>query len=117
MASKENTVLTGKLKRWNEAKGFGFISTEHGQRDIFIHISDLKGMSRRPLVGDMIHYQVKVQNDGKNRAINASIEGVERIQDSRDSRSNKKASKSNKNRALLFIALATVAIIVAIALF
>ncbi len=112
MASKDNAVLTGQLKRWNEAKGFGFISTENGQRDIFIHISDLKGMSRRPLVGDTIHYQVKIQNDGKNRAINARIEGVEVIQDNRS----KKSSKSNKNRTLILIALAAAIAIIAFAL-
>ncbi|VAW47475.1 Cold shock protein of CSP family [hydrothermal vent metagenome] len=112
MASKENAGITGQLKRWNEAKGFGFISTENGQRDIFIHISDLKGMSRRPIVGDTIHYQVKVQNDGKNRAINARIEGVEVVQDHRS----KKASKNNKNRTLILIALVAAIVIVAFAL-
>ena len=112
MASKDNAVITGQLKRWNEAKGFGFISTENGQRDIFIHISDLKGMSRRPLVGDTIHYQVKIQNDGKNRAINARIEGVEVIQDNRS----KKSSKSNKNRTLILIALAAAIAVIAFVL-
>lgn len=81
MSAQNGTQLSGRLKRWNEAKGFGFISTEDPKSDIFIHISDLKGMSRRPIVGDTIHYQVKVQDDGKNRAINASIEGVASIND------------------------------------
>ncbi len=107
MASKENTVLTGKLKRWNEAKGFGFISTENGQRDIFIHISDLKGMSRRPLVGDIIHYEVKVQNDGKNRAINARIEGVDALPGHEPKKGNNKQ---------LFLGIALVAVIVIVAL-
>jgi len=107
MASKENAVLTGKLKRWNEAKGFGFISTEDGQRDIFIHISDLKGMSRRPLVGDIIHYEVKVQNDGKNRAINARIEGVDVLPGHEPKKGNNKQ---------LFLGIALVAVIVIVAL-
>ena len=80
MALQSKKVLKGQLKRWNEAKGFGFISSGNNEeRDIFIHISDLKGMSRRPIVGDTIHYQVMVQDDGKNRAINAKIEGVKKI--------------------------------------
>jgi uncharacterized repeat protein (TIGR01451 family) len=108
MASKENTGLTGQLKRWNEAKGFGFISTEDGQRDIFIHISDLKGMSRRPLVGDTIHYQVKIQNDGKNRAINARIEGVDVLPSHKP--------KNNKNQLFLGVALVAVIVIVALIL-
>jgi len=111
MASKDNTILTGQLKRWNEAKGFGFISTDKGERDIFIHISDLKGMSRRPLVGDTIHYQVKIQDDGKNRAINASIEGVERIKDNRS-----KKQKSTNNQVLILVAVVAVVVIVGLAL-
>ncbi len=109
MASKENTVVTGQLKRWNEAKGFGFISTENGQRDIFIHISDLKGMSRRPQVGDTIHYQVKIQNDGKNRAVNARIEGVEMIETHRS-----KQQKGNKNQMILLVSVIAVVAIAAL---
>lgn len=109
MASKENTVVTGQLKRWNEAKGFGFIGTEDGQRDIFIHISDLKGISRRPQVGDTIHYQVKIQNDGKNRAVNASIDGVEVIETHRS-----KKTKGNKNQIILLVSVVAVVVIAAL---
>lgn len=66
----------GTLKRWNEEKGFGFIDPGEGGRDIFIHISALKRMSRRPVVGDVITYQVHADNDGRKRAVNAGIEGV-----------------------------------------
>ncbi len=114
MASKENTVVTGRLKRWNEAKGFGFISTENGQRDIFIHISDLKGMSRRPQVGDIIHYQVKIQDDGKNRAVNARIEGVEVIEPYHSQKPSKKESKQNKNQIILFVSIAVIILVAAL---
>jgi len=70
------TIEKGKLARWFDDKGFGFIKPENGQRDIFIHISALKNMSRHPIVGDVIYYQVSVDNNGKNRAVNARIEGV-----------------------------------------
>jgi len=66
----------GKLIRWFDNKGFGFIKPEQGKGDIFIHISALKGMSRKPIVGDVIHYQISVENSGKTRAVNAKIEGV-----------------------------------------
>ncbi len=66
----------GILKRWNDSKGFGFVCPEHGGQDIFIHISALKRMSRRPRVGDTIIYQIHTDNDGKKRAVNARIEGV-----------------------------------------
>jgi cold shock CspA family protein len=77
MSSTDNKTYKGQLKRWNDSKGFGFIGAEDEDRDIFIHISELKQMTRRPTIGDVITYQIQVQDDGKNRAYNANIEGVE----------------------------------------
>lgn len=76
----ETNFHKGRLNSWNEDKGFGFIETEHGTGKVFIHISALKRMSRRPTVGDVIKYQIHIENDGKSRAVNARIEGVAEIQ-------------------------------------
>ena len=67
--------LRGKLTTWNDERGFGFITSDDGNSSVFIHISALKGMSRRPIVGDIIAYEIE-DNHGKVRAIHASIEGV-----------------------------------------
>ena len=72
----------GKLACWFDDRCFGFIKPENGKRDIFIHISALKNMSRHPIVGDVIYYQVSVDNNGKNRAVNARIEGVLTVSES-----------------------------------
>lgn len=67
----------GVLVRWNDEKGFGFIQPDKNtNQDVFIHISVLKKMARKPKVGDSILYQMEVQNDGKRKAVIASIEGV-----------------------------------------
>lgn len=66
----------GKLARWNEDRGFGFIKPGNDNVDIFIHISALKSVSRTPIVGDIIHYETVFDDNGKTRAINAKIEGV-----------------------------------------
>jgi cold shock CspA family protein len=68
----------GTLVRWIDDKGFGFIKPETG-KDIFIHISALTGMSRKPIIGDVIHYQIGLDAQGKARAINAKIEGVRQV--------------------------------------
>ncbi len=47
-------IEKGRLKSWNDEKGFGFIKRENGENDIFIHISALKSMSRKPVRGDVI---------------------------------------------------------------
>jgi cold shock CspA family protein len=69
-------IEKGKLVRWIENKGFGFIKPESGKDEIFIHISALKSMSRKPIIGDVIHYQISFDTNGKLRAVNARIEGV-----------------------------------------
>jgi cold shock CspA family protein len=69
-------LLKGVLKTWKEDRGFGFITPDDGGKDLFIHISAIGQASRRPVPGDIIHYQVVRDRNGKFRAINASIEGV-----------------------------------------
>lgn len=67
----------GKLQRWNDEKGFGFIASEtKGQNNVFLHISELKNMGRRPVEGDIIFYQLYTESSGKTKAINARIDGV-----------------------------------------
>jgi cold shock CspA family protein len=72
-------IEKGKLVRWIDDKGFGFIKPDNGDNDIFIHISALKGMSRKPIIGDVIHYQIGFDKNGKTRAVNARIEGISQV--------------------------------------
>jgi hypothetical protein len=44
---------------------------------VFIHISELKHMSRRPEINDVIYFDTITEKTGKTKAINASIEGVQ----------------------------------------
>ncbi len=66
----------GFLKTWKDDRGFGFIKPDDGSDDIFIHISALGECVRRPHRGDVIFYQVEHSDDGKSKAVNATIEGV-----------------------------------------
>ena len=69
-------TIQGVLKTWKEDRGFGFIKPDDGSKDIFMHISALDSSSRRPVTGDIIHYQITRDHRGKFKAINAQIEGV-----------------------------------------
>jgi cold shock CspA family protein len=71
-----NTVYKGVLKTWKDNRGFGFIQPENGDKDIFVHVSSLKGMARRPNRGDVLYYEIAKDDNGKYKAINARIEGV-----------------------------------------
>ncbi|ALG67351.1 cold shock domain-containing protein [Beggiatoa leptomitoformis] len=69
-------LVKGKLQRWDDEKGFGFILPEVGSKLVFMHVSAMKNSSRRPKVGDIVSYELFTTRDGKLRAINARIEGV-----------------------------------------
>lgn len=75
-------AYTGNIAAWKDDRGFGFIRTASGNKedDVFIHISSLNNMSRRPRVGDVIYYDL-VEDEGKTKAVNAIIEGVEPFND------------------------------------
>ena len=96
-------MIKGVLKTWKEDRGFGFISPDDGGKDIFIHISALKGTSRRPITGDVIYYQSARDNRGKYKAINAYIEGIEILED-------KASGLLNSNKGIMLIALGLVVV-------
>lgn len=69
------TENKGFLKTWKDDRGFGFIKPADGSEDIFIHISALGEGARRPHRGDIIFYQIEHSEDGKTKAVNATIQG------------------------------------------
>lgn len=71
------TEKRGYLKTWKDDRGFGFIKPEDGSQDVFIHISALEGSARRPVKGDTIYFDIEHDSEGKTKAVNARIEGVE----------------------------------------
>lgn len=105
-------MVKGVLKTWKEDRGFGFIKPDDGGKDIFIHISAIKGASRRPIMGDVIYYQITKDNRGKFKAINAQIEG----QDNIDAEAGNLLTSSSTNKVILILGAISI-IIIGIALF
>ena len=106
-------VQIGKLIKWNDERGFGFIEVNPNQPQIFIHISALKDSKRRPEIGDKIQYSITHKN-GKIRACRASIVGVnvnKKIPAS-PSKSNSKSKRAkNKRRPLPWIGIVLLSIV------
>ncbi len=99
-----NQVFNGTLQRWNDERGFGFIVSDTLPQDVFIHISALKNMSRRPEVGDTIFFQIQTDITGKKKAINATINGVRTV--------NKKPIQHNKNPKSFLMAIVSIIVII-----
>ncbi len=99
--------MKGKLVKWNDERGFGFIKSDNIKHDVFIHISELKRMSRKPKVSDVIFFDVITEKNGKKRAVNAVIEGVavKPSQSNVRGRQRKKEKKNFTNIAVVIVFL------------
>ena len=65
----------GKLDKWNDDRGFGFIAPLHGGEPVFVHVSAFPRDSRRPKIGEPLTFEVEAAGDGKKRAINVQRPG------------------------------------------
>ncbi|RKR85713.1 CspA family cold shock protein [Mucilaginibacter gracilis] len=59
----------GKVKFFNETKGFGFIIPTDGGEEVFVHSSGLKDQIRE---NDEVQYEVERGKKGMN-AVNVSV--------------------------------------------
>lgn len=62
--------FSGKITRWNDERGFGFINPNQGGSDIFVHISAFPRDGKRPILGESITFEIESNSKGKKQAIN-----------------------------------------------
>jgi cold shock protein len=66
---------TGTVKFFNHAKGFGFITPDDGQKDVFVHISAVQASGLPGLEdGQKVRFDTEPDKRGKGpKAVNLSL--------------------------------------------
>ena len=59
----------GTLTKWNDDRGFGFISPAQGKEEIFVHISAFPRDGNRPRINELISFETETGPNGKLCAI------------------------------------------------
>ena len=60
--------IEGTLAKWNDDRGFGFITPTQGGPEVFAHISAFPKDGQRPRVGERVTFEVGTGKDGKPQA-------------------------------------------------
>jgi len=67
-------LLTGVVKWFSDAKGYGFIATDEG-KDLFVHYSAINGVGRKTLYeGQQVEFEIEQGPKGP-QAANVTIVG------------------------------------------
>ena len=67
MAEEKKVIkgCMGKVKWWENSKGFGFISPQVGNTDVFVHTSNIKGGGFQQLtVGETVQFELVETDKG-----------------------------------------------------
>ena len=61
-------MATGTVKWFSEEKGYGFISSDEGEEEIFVHYTDVEGEGFRSLAeGERVSYEPATSSRGARR--------------------------------------------------
>lgn len=97
--------FNGTLTKWNAERGFGFLVAEHGDQELFVHVSAFPHDGRPPVIGEPLSFEIELDKEGRKRAVRVRRPGSPEPRSSRhqtheqvrrQSRRTPKHSESNK---------------------
>ena len=59
----------GTLTKWNEERGFGFITPIPAGQNIFVHVSAFARDGKRPQLQEVLSFEITMNKDGKKQAV------------------------------------------------
>jgi cold shock CspA family protein len=62
--------IDGTLTKWNDDRGFGFITPTQGGAEVFAHVSAFPRDDQRPRIGERLTFEIGTGKDGKQQARN-----------------------------------------------
>ena len=73
MENLEDSMPSGKIKMFNEEKGFGFIKPDDGSNDVFFHVSALRE-GDEIIKGKAVKFEMGVDpKSGKTKAVSVDL--------------------------------------------
>ncbi|WOX04407.1 DUF1294 domain-containing protein [Microbulbifer pacificus] len=103
--------VKGKIRTWNDDKGFGFIEPMLGGKQVFIHIKALGNRQRRPAVGEVVTYELSSDRQGRPCAVKAALAGDKPT--SKPQAKRKSASTNSGNSRPLLVGLVFIGLVAA----
>jgi cold shock CspA family protein len=91
----------GKITHWNGQKGYGFITPDKGEEQVFVHITSFKNRHPVPRINQLVDFSLSKDKQGRPCAVNVSRPGEQILKTAKSS----KQFWSLKSAALLIVVI------------
>lgn len=61
--------FNGTLKKWNAERGFGFVVADHGEQELFVHVTAFPRDGQSPVIGEPLSFEMELDKAGRKRAV------------------------------------------------
>lgn len=65
--------VRGRISKWNDERGFGFITPDSGGNEVFVHVKAFPRNGTRPHLGAAVTYDLAHDAQGRRRAHNVRL--------------------------------------------